>query len=82
MVARAPRSRARRIEVRVQFVATGVAGAAYDAATFADATPLLIVAADRSAIVAHAQAWQRELANDRTPSALSVRVTGTFPKSR
>jgi hypothetical protein len=82
MIARAPRSRARRLEVRVQFVALGVAGAAYDAATFADATPLLIVAADRSAIIAHARTWQRELASDRTPSGLFVHVTGTFPKSR
>jgi len=82
MVARAAQTRAQRIEVRVQFVATGVAGAPYDAATFADATPLLIVSAERSAIIAHARAWQRELARDRTPNGLLVHVTGTFPQSR
>jgi hypothetical protein len=68
------------MEVHVQYVATGVVGAAYNAATFANATPLMIVAADRSAIVAHAGAWERDVASGRTPGELSVRVTGAFPQ--
>jgi hypothetical protein len=40
----------------------------------------MIVAADRSAIVAHAGAWERDVASGRTPGELSVRVTGAFPQ--
>jgi hypothetical protein len=82
LAARAPASHARRLEVRVQYDATGIVGAAYNAATFADATPLVVVASDRSAIIAHADAWQRDLASGRMPRALSLRVLSAFPQAR
>ncbi len=79
LAAHAAASRAKHLDVRVQYAATGIVGAAYNATTFANATPLVIVGADRSLLLAHAEAWQRSLADGNVPAGLSVHVTGTFP---
>jgi hypothetical protein len=82
MAAHVPALRAQRIEVRVQYAATGVVGAAYQASTFANATQLATVAAERSLVSSRAVAWQRDLASGRTPHDLSVHVIGAFPQAQ
>jgi len=75
----APALRARRLEIRVQYLAAGIVSAAYQATTFADATPLVILDADRATLLAHAAAWRREVANGHPPSGLSLRLVNPFP---
>jgi hypothetical protein len=79
LASHASTSRAKHLEVRVQYAATGIVGAAYNATTFANATPLVIVGADREPLLARAEAWQRMLASGTVPGAVSVRVVGVFP---
>jgi hypothetical protein len=80
MAARAPRLRAKSVELRIQYSATGVAGAAYQASTFANATQLLVLTAPRALIAARAHAWQAAIASHRAPDGLGVRVVGAFPQ--
>jgi len=82
LASRAPALHAARIEIHAQYAATGIVGAAYNASTFANATPLVRVSADRSAIIAHAAAWARDLRQGRAPAGLTIEVTGSFPQSQ
>jgi hypothetical protein len=79
LVNRAPQLHASRVELRVQYAATGVVGAAYGASTFANATPLLVMSADRAAIPRSASHWKQAIAADRAPRDLTIRVVGAFP---
>jgi hypothetical protein len=82
MAARAPRMTAGRMELRVQYAATGVVGAPYQASTFANATQLLVLTAPRSTIAARSRAWLADVAAHRMPDGLVVRVVGVFPQSQ
>ena len=79
--ARAPALHAKRVELRVQYAATGVVGAAYQASTFANATPLFTLAADRARIGPQHSIWIRDVAAHRRPDGLSVKLLGAFPKA-
>jgi hypothetical protein len=78
---RAVRSHAARIELHVQYVSGGVVGAAYQASTFANATPLMIISAARPAAATRYREWIGDVVAGRKPPGLDVRITGTFPKS-
>ncbi len=82
LAARAARMHARQMELRIQFAATGVVGAPYQASTFANATQLLVLAAPRATIAARSRAWIADIAAHRTPDGLSVRAVGSFPQSQ
>jgi hypothetical protein len=79
LVAHAPSMTANSIAVRVQYVPTGVVGAAYNAQTFAAATPLMIVTAGRTALLKHASAWRTAVLAGQTPAGVSIERTGAFP---
>jgi hypothetical protein len=70
---------AARIAVRVQYVATGVVGAAYNAETFAQATTLMTVSADRTAVLNHASTWRTAVLAGHPPAGLTIERTGVFP---
>lgn len=82
LAARAQRMHAKSIELRIQYSATGVAGAAYQASTFADATQLLVLSAPSAAILARARVWQAAIAAHQAPAGLDVRVVGVFPQAQ
>jgi len=82
LVARAPQLRARRVELRVQYAPIGVEGVAYQASTFANATPLLLLAADRAMIAPRHDAWIADIRGGRAPSGLSVQSIGAFPQTQ
>jgi len=82
LAARAQRLHANRVELRIQYSATGVVGAAYQASTFANATQLLVLTAPRTLIAARARAWQAAIAAHRAPDGLAVRVVGAFPQAQ
>jgi hypothetical protein len=79
LAAHAAGSPARHLDLRAQYAATGIVGAAYQASTFAQATPLVVVGADRTALLANASRWQRMVASGRMPNGLSIHVLGRFP---
>jgi hypothetical protein len=79
MAARAPRLHAERIELRVQYAAGGIVGAAYQAGTFANQTPLLILKTKRLLALSRATQWLGDVAAQRRPAGLEVRTTGQFP---
>jgi hypothetical protein len=79
LAARAPGLHAKRVEVRVQYAPTGVVGAAYQASTFANETPILSLAADRALVAAEHQAWIAAVASQRRPQGLTVTMLGAFP---
>ncbi len=79
MAARAPRLRANTIELHVQYAASGIVGAAYQASTFANATPLMILSAPRALVAKKAQGWMADIDAQRKPAGLDVRMTGSFP---
>jgi hypothetical protein len=82
LAARAARMTAGRFELRIQYAATGIVGAAYQASTFANATQLLVLTAARPAIGARSRAWLADIAAHRAPNGLGVRVVGQFPQSQ
>ncbi len=79
LAARAPGLRARTVALRVQYAPVGVEGVAYQASTFANATPVMLLRADRSALVAHAGEWIADLDAGRQPPGLSVDSLGALP---
>lgn len=82
LAARAPRLHAKSIELRIQYSATGVVGAPYQASTFANATQLLVLTAPSALVAARARAWQAAIAAHRAPDGLGVRVVGAFPQAQ
>jgi len=82
LVARAPQLRARRVELRVQYAPIGVEGVAYQASTFANATPLLLLSTDRAMIATRHDAWIADIRDGRSPSGLSVKSLGAFPQTQ
>ncbi len=77
---RARRAARKTVELRVQYVATGVVGAAYNASTFANATPLLVLGADRSRFSPRCGMDPR--CRGASPArGVSVNVLGAFPKA-
>jgi hypothetical protein len=80
MLAHAAALPAKRITLRAQYAPTGVVGAAYNASTFANATPLFTIAADRALISSHAARWKDDLAHGRTPHDVTLHPLGTFPQ--
>jgi hypothetical protein len=82
LAARAQRLHAKNVELHVQYSATGVAGAAYQASTFANATQLLVLTAPRASIATHARDWQAAIAAQRAPQGLGIRVVGAFPQAQ
>jgi hypothetical protein len=82
LAARAQRLHAKSIELRIQYAATGVVGAAYQASTFANATQLLVRTAPRALIGTRAREWQAAIAAHHAPQGLGVRVVGAFPQAQ
>jgi hypothetical protein len=82
LAARAQQLHAQNVELHIQYAATGVAGAAYQASTFADATQLLVLTAPRALIATRARIWRDAIAAHRTPDGLGVRVVGAFPQAQ
>ena len=82
LAARAPNMRANQLEIRAGYAATGVVGAAYQAATFANASPLFTIRAKRTDVLAHAKQWESDLAAGRAPKAASIVETGKFPHAQ
>lgn len=80
--ARAARARAANIELRVQYAPNGIVGAAYNASTFANESPLFVVKAASKAAAAHASAWATAVAAGQRPAGLGLQITGAFPKSQ
>ncbi len=78
---RAARSQATRIELRVQYAPGGVVGAAYNAATFANESPLMTLSAPRALAASRYKTWVGDVGAGRKPAGLSVTITGAFPKS-
>ncbi len=76
---RAPRFHTRQIDLRVQYAPVGVEGVAYQASTFANATPVLVLHADRSALISHADAWIADVGAGRQPRGLTVDTVGALP---
>jgi len=82
LASRAPRLHAQNVELHVQYSATGVTGAPYQASTFANATQLLVLTAPRALIATRARAWQAAIADHRAPVGLNIRIVGAFPQAQ